>query len=275
MRKRSLPTGWYPDNSQEIYTMLESWKKKWGDYHSEACAGIVPHAGWMFSGEIAAFIMHCIDKNIETLVIVGGHLPAGAGILAAFEEEYETPLGLLQGDASFLYELRKKITIQEDLFQDNTVEIQLPLVKAVFPNIAIVWLRVEQTGNAVKLGKTLYEVALKLNRRIGVLGSTDLTHYGRNYGFAPKGRGENAVSWVKNTNDKRFIDALTELRIEDALNLAVSEKSACSAGGAAAAAAFSVENGVTKGTLEVYRTSYDIYPDESFVGYAGIAYYKE
>jgi hypothetical protein len=111
--------------------------------------------------------------------------------------------------------------------------------------------------------------------RVAVVGSTDLTHYGPNYGFAPRGSDARAVDWVKNVNDRRFIEALLAMDEAGALARANGERSACSAGGAVAAMAFARESGASRGELIDYRTSRDVFPGESFVGYAAVVYRKE
>jgi AmmeMemoRadiSam system protein B len=99
-----------------------------------------------------------------------------------------------------------------------------------------------------------------------------LTHYGPNYGFSPRGGGEEAVKWVKEVNDRRFLDAVMSLSLREAMDLALKEQSACSAGAAAAAAEYARLEGATEGKLIRYTTSWDMYPASSFVGYAAIVF---
>jgi len=113
-------------------------------------------------------------------------------------------------------------------------------------------------------------VAQELQVSLLVFGSTDLTHYGPNYGWAPKGFGPGAVKWVKEVNDKRFIEAALKLDGPGLMQAVAEDQSACSAGGAAAAVAAARKLGATKTFLSDYYTSYDIMPGDSFVGYAGI-----
>jgi AmmeMemoRadiSam system protein B len=113
-------------------------------------------------------------------------------------------------------------------------------------------------------------VAKELGVSILAFGSTDLTHYGPNYGFSPKGYGPEAVQWVKEVNDKKFIDQTLKLDGDGMLKSAAQDQSACSAGGAVAAVAAAKANGAHKASLIDYYTSYDIMPGDSFVGYAGI-----
>ena len=122
------------------------------------------------------------------------------------------------------------------------------------------------------LGDALKQAESSLSKKLVPVGSTDLTHYGPNYGFNPKGSGPEALKWVKEKNDKDLIEALLSFELSEAVDLANKEHSACSAGGAVAAARFAYLSHVTQGLLLEYTTSYDIHPDRSFVGYAGILY---
>src|SRR4030042_323617 len=66
---------------------------------------------------------------------------------------------------------------------------------------------------SLRIGERAVEISRDLGRKTFVLGSTDLTHYGYNYGYAPKGVGKAAVDWVKKENDKRLVDLI--LRSEE------------------------------------------------------------
>lgn len=272
IRTRSLPPGWYPDNALEtestIKRMLSSLKKN----YTNAIAGIVPHAGWEFSGKVALSVLTALVSDVSTVVVVGGHLRRDDGILAAFEEGYETPFGVLEADIELLDYLKGKIVLHEDIYADNTVEIQVPFVKYLFPKVKFLALRAAPSEEAVKLGNAIADAANKFRKKIVVIGSTDLTHYGPNYGFMPEGIGNNAVKWVLEVNDKGFIDNLLNFKAEKALDHANKNKSACSAGGAAAALSYAAAMGSKKSVLLNHYTSNIIYPSNSFVGYAGIIY---
>jgi AmmeMemoRadiSam system protein B len=271
-RRRCLPDGWYPRTRTDTIRRIESLSSSLSVRTRAARAGVLPHAGWDFSGKAALSVILSIAAPVDTCVVVGGHLPAGAGVFAAPEDAYETPLGPMTADHEFITELSGYISLQEDRSPDNTVEIQLPFLKYAFPDARAVWLRAAPSEEAPRLGQALHQAALRTGRRIVVLGSTDLTHYGPDYGFTPHGRGEKAQAWVRDVNDKKIIDALLELDTEGALAAAQHNSSACSAGGAVAAAAFARSGGTVRGELLAYYTSYDIFPRDSFVGYAAILY---
>ncbi len=272
VRPRSLPPGWYPGGKEQTVRNIEEFRRTLEKPAAGAVAGVAPHAGWSFSGSIACHVFQSIAEDAQTIVVVGGHLAPHSGLLAAFEEGYETPLGTLAADLELLDLLRDRLPLKEDRYADNTVEIQLPLLKYLHPDARALHLRASPSAEALQLGAELAAAAGDLGRKIAVVGSTDLTHYGDNYGFTPQGTGPRAVEWVKQVNDRRIIEALLDMELDKALDLAGREQSACSVGGAVAAARFAEQGGTVRGELLEYRTSYDISPSPFFVGYAGIIY---
>ena len=133
-------------------------------------------------------------------------------------------------------------------------------------------LRAPHTQEAIELGRLVAALSKEQGQTIMAFGSSDLTHYGPNYGFSPQGTGSKALSWVRENNDKGFIDLALAMDGPGLLDHAARNMSACSAGAVAAAAAACAALGSTKGMLADYYTSYDIMPGDSFVGYAGIVY---
>lgn len=271
-RPRSLPAGWYPAGESQTRRQIEAFLQAAGEPTETACAGVAPHAGWEFSGRLACRVLRCLDPEVETVAVVGGHLSPGDGVLAAFEQGYETPLGTVEADLELLACLRKRLEVAEDRWADNTVEVHLPLLRHLVPRARALSLRAAPSGEALALGEALAACAAQLGRRLAVIGSTDLTHYGPNYGFTPRGTGPEALAWVRGQNDRRLVEALLAHRYEEALELARRERSACSAGGAVAAARFAALGGSVRGRLLEYATSHDRLPGSSFVGYAAISY---
>jgi hypothetical protein len=105
-----------------------------------------------------------------------------------------------------------------------------------------------------------------------VLGSTDLTHYGYNYGYAPKGVGKAAVDWVKNENDRRLVDLILRMDAEEVIRESLTNHNACCSGAVAAAIAAAKKLGARQAQKLFYATSYDVRPDNSFVGYVGVVF---
>ncbi|MBM4295275.1 MAG: AmmeMemoRadiSam system protein B [Deltaproteobacteria bacterium] len=272
-RSRMLPFGWYPGNERSCREELEKFVAGVTPLPegTKVRGGIVPHAGWFFSGKLAARVFHLVSRGGQPQVVAvfGGHLPGNSPPLLVMDEAWETPLGDLPLAVEFYDPLKRRLTLKEEYPGDNTIEVQLPMVKYFFPQAKVLALRGPHSAKAMELGEAVAEVARELKVSLLVFGSTDLTHYGPNYGWSPKGFGAEAVKWVKEVNDKRFIDETLKLDAAGMLRAGAEDQSACSAGGAAAAVAAAKKLGAGKARLVDYYTSYDVMPGDSFVGYLG------
>jgi AmmeMemoRadiSam system protein B len=151
---------------------------------------------------------------------------------------------------------------------DNTVEVELPLVKHYFPDSSLVALRVPPDESASFLGESLSRLGAEGG--LLVVASTDLTHYGPAYAFAPAGLGP-AGEKFRRQNDEKFIQAALSLDLPEILRLGNHQRAACSAG-AAATAAFIARSLGLAGSLVDHYASADILPGDQSVGYAGIVY---
>jgi len=276
IRTRVLPAGWYPRDEEELQNILHEWEQQEEQPAKQsAIAAVVPHAGWAFSGRLAYQTVREIDGNCDTVVVVGGHLPGGAGTIAAREAAFETPKGTVSNDLEFLEVLERHHSLGDDLRPDNTVEVQLPFVHAMFPNTQVVWLRTGNGEEAVELGKALAKAENEGERRLRVLGSTDLTHYGPSFGFTPQGVGEESFTWVRNENDAGIIERMLDCDAQGVIKWGTERQAACSSGAAAAAISYARRRGCGKASLIGYANSYEFRPDDSFVGYAGVIYLPE
>jgi MEMO1 family protein len=276
MRKRALPRGWYPGTAdecnKEISVFLQGFKPPEGTWRG----AVVPHAGWYFSGKAAAKSISTLSSSgsVDRVVLYGGHLPATSDPIVYTEEWWETPLGPQPMDALIAASLvnQGRATAASRMFSDNTVEIQLPLIKRFFPEVPLVAVHAPSSMTAVGLAHVVGDVLASKGLTAAYIGSADLTHYGPNYGFVPKGVGQAAVQWVKEDNDRALIEKALAMDAENLLNDARTKHNTCSAGPIAAVIASVAKLGVKQGKLLDYYTSYDVMPDSSFVGYAAIVY---
>jgi hypothetical protein len=269
-----LPTGWYPGSKSGCINEIESFVAGVKPLPSgtKVYGGMMPHAGWYFSGKLAArvFYLNAQVTQPQVVCIFGGHLGGNSPPLLVNEDAWETPLGEVPLATEFYKPLLAKMAMQPEYPGDNTIEVNMPLIKHFFPQSQVLAVRSPQSNTALKLGEAVAEVARELGKTILFFGSADLTHYGPNYGWAPKGYGAAAVKWVKEVNDKRFMDAVLKLDAMAAVNAANQDQSSCSAGAPAAAIAAAQKMGATKALLVDYYTSYDVMPGDSFVGYGGV-----
>jgi len=157
-------------------------------------------------------------------------------------------------------------------FADNTVEVLLPFVKHFFPNTLIIAVHAPSSSRALRLGEAVDSLLQEKGLSAVYLGSADLTHYGPNYGFSPMGSGAKAVEWVKKDNDKSLIDKALAMDAQGLLEDASLRHNTCSAGPIASVVTSVSRRGAKQGSLIEYYTSYDIMPNSSFVGYAGIVF---
>lgn len=274
-RKRYLAGGWYPEDAAEIRRLAARWTEQQRGLGARAV--MAPHAGWFFSGELAARALWSLG-DCDTVAILGGHLGRGDPVLCVEDEGFDCTVRDAENDLALLRALKielREVGIQEIATErdiDNSVEIIMPLAATRFPKAKLVWLRVPPDYKARELGSALMRAAAACGRKLCVVASTDLTHYGQNYGFMPHGVGEAAVAWVRDENDRGFIRAVMEMDADRALNHARDRFSACSPGAAAAAIAFALGVGARRALLLGHSLSYDVQPDRSFVGYAAIAF---
>jgi AmmeMemoRadiSam system protein B len=265
-RESCLPPGWYPRNPDEIGKFLSGFAENGGSVPAAAA----PHAGWFYSGKIAARAVAALDRKAETAVVIGGHLPKGYPPLFAMEDAVNTPFGGMAIDAELRETLYKEIKGRSDQYSDNTVEVLLPMVRFFMPKASLLWIRLPADITSFDAGKTLAAAAKSLGRNIAVLASTDLTHYGPNYGYAPKGIGQRALKWVKEVNDRNFIEAVEAGNPNAVLERAETDLSSCSAGAVLGVMGYASAINAGHARLLEYGTSADAtsaVPD-SFVGYA-------
>lgn len=278
VRKRILH-GWYPWSKEECKKVIEKFiqesKEDTKTYVGGECGGIVPHAGWFFSGKLAAkvFYLLSLEKKPDLVVIYGGHLALDLPKIIT-EDKWDTPLGEIEIDKKLVTKLLEEGLWDKEILNslDNTIEVNLPFVKYFFPESKLLAIRSPHSEKAIEVGMKVAKLAKEENYSILALGSTDLTHYGPSYGFYSEELGENAVSWVKE-NDRKFIEHAIDMDYENILKVALENNNACSAGAATSAIVTCKEMGSKKGFLVDYYTSYDItHEHENFVGYAGIIF---
>jgi AmmeMemoRadiSam system protein B len=124
----------------------------------------------------------------------------------------------------------------------------------------------------LEIGKRAADISRQLGLKVKVIGSTDLTHYGYNYGFTSHGTGPAAIQWVREENDRRIIDRMLAMDPQGMIDEALASQNACCAGAAAAATAAAGRLGATTARSIAYATSYEKSPGDSFVGYVGIIF---
>ncbi len=252
-------------------------------------AGIVPHAGWTFSGDLAAMVFSAVKQvhqRVDTFVIFGaihGYSDSSGSAAVYSEGSWQTPLGQIAVDADLAFEiLRLSVLVESDLKahrSEHSVEVQVPFIQHLFGGAKILPIMVPPTPLAVQLGSDVADVISSVEKkRIVCIGSTDLTHYGPRYGFSPQGTGVESLRWAKEVNDQQFIDLAVQLIPEKIPLVAGKSHNACGAGAAAATVAVAKKLGKKQGLLLAHTHSSEVMErkfgqlSEESVGYAAIVF---
>jgi AmmeMemoRadiSam system protein B len=201
--------------------------------------------------------LNTLKPGAETVIVIGGHLPAGTPPLFAEEDGVTTPLGNLEIDREFRDLIWKELGGKPDRYYDNTVEVLLPMVKFYFPQSRLIWLRLGAEIQSYDVGKIIAAIGASLKRKFVVIGSTDLTHYGLNYDFAPRGTGRKALEWMKTVNDAAFIQTVISGDGGETLRRAGTDRSSCSAGAVLACMGYAQSQSASDAALLAYGTSAD------------------
>ena len=194
IKKADLAGSWYPSSKKTLSSILDSYLnvaevKHRGD---RIKAIIVPHAGFAYSGPVAAYAYKAVqDKEYSTVLVLGFcHRKSFDGISVYKEGYFDTPLGALEVDSEMANEIisyNEKIIFKPDAFEnENSIELELPFIKKVLPHSKIV--PIAFGSRSFDDCKLLSEVLGKiLSKREDVLlvVSTDMSHY-RTYEDARK-----------------------------------------------------------------------------------------
>ncbi|MHC4624159.1 MAG: AmmeMemoRadiSam system protein B, partial [Planctomycetota bacterium] len=122
-------------------------------------AGIVPHAGWTFSGALAALVFSAIKKRheqVDTFVIFG----AAHGYLGRTPAVYDaggwtTPLGKAAVDEELAQSILSSGTAVSDSGahrSEHSIEVQVPFIQHLFAEAKILPVVVPPTDQAITLG---------------------------------------------------------------------------------------------------------------------------
>ncbi|MBS7632693.1 AmmeMemoRadiSam system protein B [Candidatus Bathyarchaeota archaeon] len=234
-------------------------------------AGLVcPHAGYMFSGPIAAHAYYELasDGRPEIVVIFGpNHTGYGSGLAVMNEGVWRTPLGDVEIDQKVADEIVKEariIDVDDSAHRlEHSIEVQLPFLQYLYGSsfklVPICFLMQDLTS-ATEVGQAVAKVVAARNAVI--IASSDMTHY------MPQKTAENndrmALEAVEAMNEQKFYSAI-ELR-----NI-----SACGYGPIAALISAAKVLGVKEAKLLCYKTSGDVIGDYSqVVGYAAVCFKK-
>lgn len=244
-------------------------------------AGLVPHAGWAYSGAVAAKVFQTIRsyRTPASFILFGTvHRRVTSNAVYA-RGSWSTPLGDVGVDeelADRLIEDSGGLLARSESAHDgeHSIEVQMPFLRHFFPEAKSVPISALPTGDAAAMGTRVGSCIKENGIDAVVVGTTDLTHYGDVYGYTPAGRGPQAREWMR-SNDARIVELASEMRSDEIVNEAHANMNACGAGAMAATVAAAAALGCQSGLTIDYTTSYDVVPERTFrmaVGYVGMVF---
>jgi AmmeMemoRadiSam system protein B/AmmeMemoRadiSam system protein A len=235
----------------------------------ELIALIVPHAGLVYSGQVAAYSYRLLENSgVERVILCGpthhfafeGVSVYGPGVT------WKTPLGNVACDDSLCNLLLKYdpriAVIREAHEREHCLEVQLPYLQTVLPDCRIVPALVGYPPEpAVDLLARALE-SLKLDRHTVMIASTDWQHY------RPAGEG-----WKMDSLGIACLERLDATALEK--NLRSGQVEMCGGSGAVAILKAAIARGANRVKILKYGDSGDVSGDKSsVVGYVAAAIYK-
>jgi AmmeMemoRadiSam system protein B/AmmeMemoRadiSam system protein A len=150
---------------------------------AEPVAIVVPHAGYIFSGQIAADAFNQVAGRAYDLVVILGanHTRPGFNAIAAYQGRgFRTPLGVAVVDQDTARALTESSVVTADPgphIAEHSIEVQVPFVQVLFPSARIVPVVVatEDPGALSRFGRLL--ASTLSGRRVLIVASSDLSHY--------------------------------------------------------------------------------------------------
>jgi len=261
MRPAAVAGQFYPGNGAELEHQLDSM------LHPESeipvLGAVVPHAGYVYSGHVAAAVYSCLPKA-ETFVIIGPNHHGIGSPVAVSRESWKTPLGTVETDGEMVDALYGSIIDHDETahIYEHSIEVQIPFLQRRFSGFKIlpICMGLQDEETAIEVGRKISLAAQKLGRRCIVIASSDFTHY-------------------EPQEKARSVDAML---LEAVLNMDVPElykrvrhydATACGYGPMAATITAASALGAKAGRLLAYATSGDVSGDyHQVVGYGAVVF---
>ena len=231
---------------------------------------IVPHAGYRYSGPVAAHSYYRLASAgiFESIIILGpNHTGLGSGVSTMTEGEWSTPLGDVPIDTDLAQEIvdtSHLVDVEDEAHRnEHSIEVQLPFLQFIYPRrfkFVPICMMLQDLQTSIEVGEALAKAAE--NHRAIVLASSDWTHYEPQEQAQSKDK--QAIEEALQMNEKKFQEIIEERSV-----------SACGYGPVTAMIHAAKLRGAKSGNLLSYQTSGDVTGDKSaVVGYAAASFEK-
>ena len=231
---------------------------------------VCPHAGYMFSGAVAANAYHELaqDGKPDTAVILGpNHTGYGSALAVMNEGVWRTPLGDVEVDgeiANQIVQEARLVDVDDAAHRfEHSIEVQLPFLQYLYGSefkFVPLCFHMQDLSSAVEVGKALVEVLASKNAVI--IASSDMTHYEPQANAAAKDVA--ALKAVEAMDEKQFYSIIENQNV-----------TACGYGPIATVITAAKGLGAKEAKLLCYKSSGDVTGDySSVVGYAALSFKK-
>jgi MEMO1 family protein len=227
----------------------------------EVVALVVPHAGYIYSGPVAAHAYRelAADGGFDTAVILGpNHTGYGSPVSLWAEGVWETPLGEVEIDENLAHSLLGGMIESNDTahLYEHSIEVQLPWLQYLYGKLKIV--PITMLAQDIETARQVGKAISNSSDNIIIIASTDFTHYEPHSVAIEKD--ESMIEAIINLDEEELY------RRREALNCTM-----CGYGPVASAIVAAKEMGAKRANLLKYATSGDMTGDFSrVVGYGSI-----
>lgn len=232
---------------------------------------VSPHAGYMYSGPIAAngYNRLASDGMPEVFIILGpNHTGYGSGVSILTDGAWETPLGITSIDSGLAKQIQKSnklLDVDEASHSfEHSIEVQLPFIQFLFkdePKFIPICMMMQDLQTSRDIAESIIEQCR--GKDFAIVASSDFTHY--------------EPHDIASRKDRTAIDAITKLDEATLNELGDSNKvTMCGYGPITTLIAAAKMLGGIKAEFLSYKTSGDITGDKSaVVGYSSIIFIRE
>lgn len=271
VREPVLAGTWYPAEPKALRQMIEGFLSHVPptDIPGQVIAIVSPHAGYVYSGQVAAHAYKLLEKQqFSTVVVIApSHHARFTGVSVYDRGGFRTPLGVMDLDRDVITALEKRDRrirfIPEAHAREHALEIQLPFLQTVLPGARLVPLVMgeQDLGTCQWLAETL--AACLRDKPVLLVASSDLSHF-------------HSSDEAKRL-DRVVLDRVAAFDPEGLLrDLESGQCEACGGGPIAATMLTAQRLGATKSRVLHAANSGDVTGDRSrVVGYMAAAIWRE
>ena len=223
---------------------------------------VVPHAGYTYSGPVAAQAYAAFPKA-DTYIILGPNHTGLGSLVSASQDVWSTPLGDVEADVELARSLAGSIVDLDELAHnfEHSIEVQLPFLQYRFGNdfkILPICMGLQDEDTAIEVGNEIARAVSESDKKVIIIASSDFTHY--------------QPANIARDVDQHLIEAILDMDVPEFYRRrAEMDISACGYGPIAAMLTAVSILGAKKPSLLKYATSGDVTGDMSaVVGYAAI-----